>query len=273
MMSISGIVQLRPRKVVFFFITVLLTGLAFAPPLKASESTTQILGLVATANPVELKCANGICAAQFSSFCLQRERPSPGFNASYAPTREQDLTLVLTAHDGSVREIPAAGLVQINTLRSYAAVKISLAQSALADLGAKSVALSVADQVSLLPATGAGEIKQATGQGRAIAAGYFDRHSGEAGVARVLSHVINTLHPQERLSSANRKHRWQTALKNMGKPADIESTAIAEDHFNGCQNWLDRKLVYGLRNCLEGRHDMVLRDLNMKFWKSLKPGS
>ena len=272
MMSKSGIIQLRPRKVVFFIITALLAALAIGQAAKASEMT-QILGLVATANPVELKCSSGICAAEFSSFCLQRDQPSPGFNTSYKPARAQDLTLVLTSNDGSVREISAANHIQINSLRSYAAVNISLPERTLVAFGAAHVAIKITRQVSLLPTAGANEMEQATGQGRAIAAGYFDGHSGEAGVARVLSHVINSLRPHERLSSTDRKQHWQTALKRMGKAANHESTAIAEEHFNGCQGWLDRKLVYGLRNCLEGRHDMVLRDLDMKFWKSLEPGS
>jgi len=271
-MSISGIVQLRPRKVVFFIITALFAALAFSQPAKASKMT-QILGLVATSSPVDLKCNGGICAAEFSSFCLQREQPSPGYNTSYTPARAQDLTLILTNNDGSVREISAANHIQINSLRSYAAVKISLPERTLVAFGAARVAININRQVSLLPTDGADEIEQATGQGRAIAAGYFDGHSGEAGVARVLSHVINSIHPHERLSSTDRQKRWQTAMKRIGKTADRESAAIAEEHFNGCQGWLDRKLVYGLRNCLEGRHDMVLRDLNVKFWKSQEPGS
>lgn len=279
-MSERGIVSWfeRGAKMIASAILLSSTFLLMAPQASAAP---QILGLAATSGPVELNCRNGECAAEFTVFCLQKERKSPGFEAPYELAADQDLTLTLLGRDGAARRVAAGDLLRVATTRGYSSVRISLAQTALAALGAVRATITVGARVTLLPIAEAGdlspltadEIAFASGPGRAIASGYFDGEAGPAGAVRVLTRVINAVDKNERMTSAKRSERWQAALSTMTAGADGSARALADEQFSLCQAWLDKKLVYGLRRCLEGRHDSIMRDANMRFWKSLEPGS
>ena len=88
--------------------------LLVSPGLRGqATAATQILGLAATGGPVPLHCEDGRCTAEFSSFCLQRDRKGPGFEAQYRVGDGQDLTLVVVDGAGVERRLAAAGLVTI----------------------------------------------------------------------------------------------------------------------------------------------------------------
>ncbi len=278
-MSVLGRV-LYQRRLKLFISIPFLAALAFvvSPPVSAA---TQILGLAMTAGPVELNCAGDECSAEFSSFCLQQDRKRPGYEAPYELAANQDVKLTFTNDAGDVREVTPRGLIRIVTKRGFSAVRISLAENVLSAFGAERAAITIGKRVALLPVTTendpdpltADEIARATGPDRAIAAGYFDGEEGYAGVTRVLSRAINTVAPDERMSPARRQARWDAAVETMPGGADDDAVALAGEHFQACQRWIDGKLVFGLRSCLEGRHDSMMRGLNIRFWKSLTPGS
>ena len=120
-------------------------------PLFGAAAEPQILGLLARAEAVPLVCSGGECFAEVSAFCMEPDRSSPNHATAYSPAEGADLTLVATAADGSVTNIPAAGLAAFENRRGYASVRVSVPQSVLAELGATSVALTVGQRVSLLP--------------------------------------------------------------------------------------------------------------------------
>ena len=88
-------------------------ALAFAAatafPTGGAAAAPQILGMVATAEPMPLVCAGGTCSAEFSTFCLQDKRVPPRPGTAYTVAGGGGLTLVVTATDGSERRLPAAG--------------------------------------------------------------------------------------------------------------------------------------------------------------------
>ena len=153
-----------------------------------ATAATQILGLAATGGPVPLVCEDGRCVAEFSSFCLQRDRNGPGFEAQYRVSDGQDLTLVVIDDEGSERRLAAADLVTIKTARGYTAVTIIVAEHDLAAFGATRAAIVVGDRISLLPLPTADdplppdaeEIAYAIGPARAVAADLFDGGDGKA---------------------------------------------------------------------------------------------
>ncbi len=279
-MSVRGRVlpyQRRLKLLISFLFIAALPSAVSSP----AAAATQILGLAMTAGPVELNCAGSECAAEFSSFCLQQDRKRPGHEAPYELATDQDVTLTLTAANGEAREVAPEGLIRIVTKRGFSAVRISVGRQVLSAFGAERAAITIGERVALLPVPEASdpspltadEIAQATGPARAIAAGYFDGEEGYAGVTRVLARAINTVAPDERMSPAQRQERWDAALQSLPGGADRDAIAMANEHFQGCQRWIGNRLVFGLRSCLENRHDSMMRGLNIRFWKTLEPGS
>ncbi|MEN8195700.1 MAG: hypothetical protein ABFS30_04185 [Pseudomonadota bacterium] len=74
--------------------------LVAALPLAGAFAAPQILALLETDGPAPLICEDGKCSAEFSGFCLQKERPDPKYGTQYH-AEGGDLTLVVT--DASMR--------------------------------------------------------------------------------------------------------------------------------------------------------------------------
>ena len=122
-----------------------LAGMVLAATLALGSATAlaepQVLALVATQGKVALTCEGGECGAEFSSFCLQRDRYSPAQGTPYVLANGSGITLVGVTEDG--REItlePGTGL-KIRSNRSHVAVRISMSRPQIERLGLKSVAL------------------------------------------------------------------------------------------------------------------------------------
>ena len=120
------------------------------------RAAAQILALVETGGPTPLKCEGGQCSGEFSGFCLQKERPDPKPGTRYR-AEGGALTLVVTDASGVERRLPAGDYLKIVTKRSYTAVRISLPESVMRDMGAVSVALEIGERVALVPVALAGD--------------------------------------------------------------------------------------------------------------------
>lgn len=255
-------------------------GFLFIGHAGPATAATQILGLAATGGPVPLVCEDGHCTAELSSFCLQRERKIPGFEAPYRVGDGQDLTLVVV-DKGAERRLPAADLVTIRTARGYTAVTVSIAERDLAALGATEAAIAVGQRISLLPLPTAEdplpptaeEAAFAIGQARAVAADFFDGGDGKAGAARLLGRLINAAPAHRRLSPDRRRDLWHRVIGAAPEHATGSAVRQAAALFGACQRDLAERRMFGLRNCLQGRHDELLIDLNLGFWNRLLPGS
>src|SRR5262249_23616756 len=130
----------------------LTTLAAAALPAAGAAAATQVLGLVASngaATP--LRCADGQCSAQFSTFCLQQNRPAPSRGDNYAVVAGGSLTLVARTAAGQTLRVPANDLIQIQSRVGFTSVEIDLPEAKLAELGATGVALEVGPAVSLVP--------------------------------------------------------------------------------------------------------------------------
>jgi len=242
----------------------------------------QMLGLVMTDGPVELRCEDGTCRADFSGFCLQKDRKSPGFLTPYYLAQNQDVRLTLRLADGSTREIPAASHVNLRTKRFYAGVEISLPESMLGKFAATGAAITIGKHVTAIPVAVAGDlnpltpadIEAATVRSRTLASAWFDKSSGPAGAVKIFARAINRTTVNDRLTADERQSLWQTTLATLPGPVDDKALSLATGHFGLCQKWLARKdLTFGLRQCLEDQHDDIVRGLNRNLWRALKPGS
>ena len=128
----------------------LMAGIFLAAlPMAGAVAAPQALGLLATGKtPVELKCVDGICSAEFSAFCLQQDRTVPKNGTAYRQTEGSELRLVLTAPDGTHRAVPASGLA-FRSVRGFAAVVVSIPEAVVKVAGATRIVLSVAEAVEL----------------------------------------------------------------------------------------------------------------------------
>ena len=77
--------------------------IAFGVLPSQGQAATQLLALLSTEGEVQLTCEGGECAATFSSFCLQSDRPSPPAGTAYRLGSGADV--LITALNQQGREI------------------------------------------------------------------------------------------------------------------------------------------------------------------------
>lgn len=257
------------------YMTLALTGLlaiAFQPAeLRAAP---QILALVETAGPTPLVCENGQCSGEFSGFCLQKERPDPKSGARYR-AEGGDLILVVTDASGAVRRVPAGDYLEIATRRSYTAVRISLPESVIRELGAVSVALEIGERVALVPLAQAGDtdpqteadIALALGPQRALGEKVLRQSPAESGAVALTNRMLNAL-PKGRTDDNTRTGLWERSVAPYGSAYPAESVTRAEGIYRRCMEKVEKGEFYSLRDCLEVGHDALMLDLNRKYWEA-----
>ncbi len=177
-------------------------ALAAALPHKSALAAPQILAVLASDAGIPLTCTEGVCAADLSAFCLQRDRPAPDFGTVYVPAAPGAFTLVVTDANGGERRLPAAEHVTFMEHRGFTAVSARMPEDALAGLGAVSAAIEVGADASLVPVPRAGdpdpltadEIAHAAGPLRVLATRIVDG-SPDAEAARLIASMANALPP------------------------------------------------------------------------------
>ncbi len=253
--------------------------LVAAYPLAGAEAAPQVLALLATDGPTVLKCEGGRCAAEFSAYCLQRERPDPDDGIAYQAT-DGGMTLIVTAADGTRRQIPAADYVSIVTQRSYTAVRVSLPERLLQEWKATAVALEVGQRVSLIPLPTAddpepqteADIALAVGPQRAVGERLVDRSGAASNAVRLTNAMINALPERGRVAPARRGNLWAEVIEPRAGGHSRESIEFAGRIYDGCQRKVERGMVFSLRRCLEAGHDALMIGLNVRYWNA-GPGS
>jgi hypothetical protein len=179
----------------------------------AGHAAPQILGLVATATPVPLSCADGVCSVEVSGVCLQEHRAAPVTGTAYLPAEGADLTLVVRDETGAQRKIAVAHLVDIKSLRLFNSVSVSLPEDVIRGMGGdiNTASLSIGPMTTLLPVAREGdpnplsvkEIRDFTGQQRARAEQAIGRDGANRAATQVLNYIVNRL-PADRPEGADR---------------------------------------------------------------------
>ncbi len=255
-----------------------LASLALLLFAQTAQAAPQSLGLVATAQPVPMICDDGGCVAQLSSFCLQRERKSPDYRAPYYVAGGAGLWLHLTDADGEHRTVPAEELARLVSTRGYTGIEASVSTADVAALGAVEISVEVGNLVTLLPESvaddpdpiTAAEQAFATGPARRLAADIFDSPRGLGDTINILDRAINSITTSSRLSDEGRRDLWSRVA---GVPLEAAVDHRAAGVFLACLDDLRRRMVFGLRNCLEGRRAELLLRANLRLWNGLAAGS
>lgn len=263
----------RSIRAAFVFSCVLLPATAHAAP--------QILALVETDRATTLTCADGVCAAEFSAFCLQENRPTPAAGTVYTAIGDADIRLVLTLPDGAVRERPVGPDLEIVSVRGYSALRLSVPQRLLADHGATAVALSVGERVALAPRISRGDPHPLTPQELAMASGplrtagqaIVDRGGKSADTARITNALINAMPAGRMPEPAERQSLWQDVAGLDDADTATPGRKQALWAYEACWNIVENAGGNGLRGCLQRYHDIVMQGLTTKYWDASKAGS
>ncbi|MCH8092527.1 MAG: hypothetical protein IIC57_09300, partial [Proteobacteria bacterium] len=116
-----------------------------------ATAAPQILAALPSESGIPFTCAEGVCVAELSTYCLQRDRSAPQFGDAYEPSSPGAFTLVVTDASGTERRLDAADHVSFIEGRGFTVISARVAAEALTRLGAVSARIGVKANASLLP--------------------------------------------------------------------------------------------------------------------------
>lgn len=265
-------------------LSVLTAGLAFlglAMANTGAQAAPQSLALVATDEPVQLACTGANCSAEFSAFCLQPERTSPQPGTAYRMTKKSRITVIGVARDGRRMVLAANEVLRFQALRGHSAMQISLAEGLKQRMDLQSVAVTLADNVTLAPEAvagddnplSAGELAMVEQALRPVGADMVDRDSEGMAAARVANKLVNLLPEYD--GDANRTAKHWTRLMSQARAGGLQPMAarLAQNAYDLCRYYADRVVAGDMRRCMQGQHDSLMKVLNSEYWQAIRTGS
>ncbi|MSP67900.1 MAG: hypothetical protein EXQ96_07370 [Alphaproteobacteria bacterium] len=241
----------------------------------------QILGVVATAEPIPLTCERGTCTAELTSFCLQRGRASPTRGEAYLPVDAGHLRLTATLANGGTRAVPVTGNLTLASERSHTAVRVSVPESVLRSLGAMFAIIEITTATSFVPVPVAGdpqpitpaELALVSDAHRSIAVGIVDRGGDWMQAATVANAMINVLPAGGSEDEAVRNTAWASAERLAALiGASDGAMLMAKGAFDWCKRQASGTFP-SFRGCLGSMHDRFVGPLNNRFWQAVEPSS
>ncbi|MDD9915283.1 MAG: hypothetical protein OXT01_11545 [Rhodospirillaceae bacterium] len=265
------------------FIWPLFAAALFAFVPTQINAAPQVLALLETDAPTALTCDAGVCKAEFTTYCLQRERDIPDAATPYTVAEGRHLRLVLTSPNGGTRTVPAAPHLRIETARrGHTAVTLSMDAAKLSELGAIAAAIEIGGGVALAPVPVAGDpnplteadLALAIGPLRATGMATVDRAGGTVSTVWSLNKMINAVPPAAGKDRSQRASLWQRSLQTPLGQAAPDRVAAAKQDFDTC--WNSRVVEVGavsMRSCLQRKHDRLMWDNTVRYWKDVAAGS
>ena len=260
----------------------LFAAAAFAAIVSVSphaQSAPQVLAALPIESGIPLTCQSGICAAQLSTYCLQRERPSPSMGAAYVPATKEHFTLVLRDAAGTEVRVPAGDHMLFTENRGFMSVAASIEHGRMRALGATDARLVVWPGASLIPVPEANdpnpltdeEIAYVTKSLRPYGEEIVD-HSREAATAQLLAKLNAALPAEGALASTSFDNMWQQVIgDDVPLPSSSPALRGAQDAFKDCAVGKTQAMG-GFKRCLDFKHDDLIRGLNIEYWEN-QPGS
>ena len=263
----------------FGFAVVAALAAALLAPV-SGLAAPQALALIATNGAVALNCAGDECGAEFSSFCLQQNRTSPARGTAFRLIGGGTVAVTGTTPDGGTVTLNSKSFLKFQSLRTHVAVRIAVPRSIMLRYGLQSVSVQIGENVTLAPvpiqADGnpqdAGGLATASGPLRAIGTRYVDSNGARMAAARLTNRLINNIDVQTPPRDGGGQTLWRRAI---GDTAAILARAhsMARGALDFCQFALHRRIVVGIKGCLQERHDKFISYLNGAYWKATGAGS
>ncbi len=240
----------------------------------------QMLGVVATSQPLKLECGTETCTVELSTFCLQSERDTPDRHYVYTP---HDLSVfkVLASNDaGETTEVPLTA-AKVRAERGYTAARIEFSVHNLKEKGLSARSLRVADGGVLVPMPVPGdpnpimegEVEHVIASLQPVANKIFKLHSNEFEAIKVVSRVLSETPTAGRLKKQDRENLWQNTFGETARESIGPGMHRAADVVGYCQYRTSQGRFFSVRRCLEQRLDGMMMNLNTDYWKAVKPGS
>lgn len=261
----------------------LMTAAVFVfAPWAGARAEPQVLALLATGEATPLRCAGGECFAEFTAFCTEPERKSPYHLTGYRLIEgADDVEIVAATAAGAPVAIPAARHLRFTSIRGFAAVRVSIDESVLHEMGAARAGLRVGRRVALAPVPSPaynrphepGEIALAAGPRRARGEAIVDEGGVPRQIAALANRLINALPEKGKVGEARRRDLWNTTVSatDAGRYSR-GAVAAAKDGYETCLDSLAENDEYTLRGCLGRLHDTHIWTLTQRYWSRL-PGS
>lgn len=258
-------------------LAIFLVTIAFATP---SHAAPQMLGVFATGpNPTPLRCEDGVCSAEFSSFCLQQQRDAPLDGTAYLTVDPAQFRLSVWDAGGVMQTAQADGMT-IRSARNYTAVRISIPEAAMRRLGGVKAALHVASHTTVEPVPLANDRMPITDQERKLVAGahrkigerYVEKAGDLSNAANAAMKMINALPVGAKALPPD--EQAQTAWSALGPGALGEKgRQFLKQRVEACTSlaW-SAWFKGGVSSCLKSFHDSFVSTLNGDYWAAIGAG-
>lgn len=254
------------------FLFVAFASSAFAAP--------QILGLVASKQPIFLTCKAGVCTAEVTTVCLQEHRRVPVPGRAYKAGPGTVITLTVIDKAGQKQSVSIAKEIAISARRHFTSVHVSLPEKTVRRFGEGAARLSIGALASAVPVAKLSdkapltryEIEKYTGPLREIAEAVFDQDSLTVETTSTLNQVINLLPEGIANDRAQFEKSWAAVMQDKARKLTPAARRAISKIAQTCRHDFRVGKHVTLRVCLEQRHDILASDTNKKVWQALKPG-
>lgn len=261
-----------------FIVAATLAAVTLSPA--SGLAAPQILGFVATTQPVPLNCVDGTCTAELSTVCLQEHRPAPIPGTAYTPSKQSLFTLTVAGRDGGRITRQLNREVSIEALRNMSSVRIRLPESLIHRNGAGSATISVAAMSSAIPVPVAGdnqpqtshEIANYTGGLRSVAGHIVDLESPKMATLQLLNQVLNRLPGHISDDQSEFDSVWRNVVSEKAAQQGVTGHRKTVEIGRQCRTEMSHGNLADMKTCVIFHHDSLALEATKKVWKALKPG-
>lgn len=249
--------------------------------ISGAIAAPQILALLETPEPTPLACSGGVCQAEFSTMCLQKNREIPRPGTAYSPATPDSVVLVLTLADGTTKRVGGADVLRFVVPHNYLSTVATISEAAIRQLGATRAAVEIAPLASLIPEAIRGdtspltadEIATVTGPLRMTAHRVVEHARDTISAVRAANRFANALLVDPAATSEARQALWRDIVAASRNDATAAGIARVDHIIDTCQFYDEHRGFEGFRGCLRYRRDLMLESINDTYWRRKDLGS
>lgn len=258
---------------------VLGTAVLLVSSAAGAQAAPQILGVVATAQPMKLHCSDGRCLVEVPTLCLQAQRQTPSGGVVYKPLEASVFSVLARNGAGKTVRVPMTGAT-FRVFRGYTASRVSIAASGLRARGLTPVALSVTRGTILIPAPVQGdpdpitpaEVARAKTALWPMARHLMKQRRQEVAAIGMVNRLVNETPLAGPMTAAARKTLWRDTFGTPAQAGGGGAAGRAAAELGICQDYVAKGLIFTLHGCLQTRADRLLTRLNIAYWHKAKHG-
>ncbi len=263
------------------FKLVFLTAVACLGNAPDAVAAPQILALLETPEPTPLVCAEGVCRAEFSTLCLQKERDIPRPNTAYGPVDAAKIVLVLRLADGGTVRVKGHPGLRFVVPRTYVSATVEIAEAEITRLGASGGGVEIGPLASLIPAPepddtlplNPEEIAKVTGSFRASAYRTVKRQKATVEAARATNRLVNAMRAQPAATHEAQNALWRRIADSLPGGRGTAGAEKAAMIVRACQSFQEKQGMEGFKGCLQFQHDQLMFGINSAYWNGKDAGS